>query len=93
MLPDGTSQYTTYNFYPLAVRPGGGLVSDNESSYSLPDGIGVLTNWFGYAANGIDLTSVSNSAGQFWNIGYNGVHQVTSITNALNQVTGFTWEL
>ena len=50
--------------------------------------MGVLTNWFGYAANGIDLTSVSNSAGQFWHYGYNGIHQVTFVTNALNQVTG-----
>ena len=57
-----------------------------------PMALGVLTNWFAYAANSIDLTSVSNSAGQCWNLGYNGVHQVTSITNALNQVTGLTWD-
>jgi RHS repeat-associated protein len=93
LLPDGSSQYTTYNFYPIGWPYGGGLVSDNESSYSLPDGtVGVLTNWFGYAGNGIDLTSVSNSAGQFWNIGYNGVHQATSVTNALNQVTTLGWD-
>ena len=92
VLPDGSSQYITYNFYP-AYWPGAGLVSDNESSYSRPNGtVGVLTNWFPYAANGIDLASVSNSAGQFWSYGYNGIHQVTFVTNALNQVTGVSWD-
>lgn len=90
VLPDGTSQYTTYNFYQSG--PATGLVSDNESSYSKPDGtIGVLTNWFAYAANGVDLVGVNNSAGQYVNYGYNGSHQITSITNAMNQVATLSW--
>ena len=92
LLPDGSSQYTTYNFYPSGFHPGGGLVSDNESTYSLPNGVGVLTNWFIYADNGIDVASISNSAGQSWNFGYNGIHQVTSVTNSLNQVTTLGWD-
>lgn len=93
-LPDGSYQYITYNYYPntypyIAV----GLVSDNESTYSKPDGtVGVLTNWFNYSTNSIDLIGVSNSAGQSWNIGYNGNHEITSITNALNQVTTLSWD-
>jgi RHS repeat-associated protein len=94
LLPDGTSQYTTYNYYPSFYPPGGaGLVSDNESSYSLPDGsIGVLTNRFTYAANSVDLASISNSAGQYVNYGYNGSHQIQFVTNALNQVTTLSWD-
>jgi RHS repeat-associated protein len=88
LLPDGTSQYTTFNYY-LGI----GLVSDSESSYSKPDGtVGALTNRFVYAANGIDLASVSNSAGQSLNFGYNGSHQIAYITNALNQVSTLSWD-
>ena len=95
LLPDGTSQYTTYNYYPTTGSPptaGAGLVSDNETTYTKPDGtIGLLTNWFVYGANSVDLVSISNSAGQFVSYGYNGQHQITKITNALNQVTTLTW--
>jgi RHS repeat-associated protein len=87
LLPDGTSQYTTFNYY-LGI----GLVSDNESSYSKPDGsIGVLTNRMVYAANGIDLASVTNSAGQSLNFTYNGSHQITNTVNALGQPTTLSW--
>jgi RHS repeat-associated protein len=90
-LPDGSSQYTTYNYNSPSSF--GSFVSDNESSYSRPDGnIGVLTYWFHYAANYVDLASVSNSAGQWWNLGYNTNHQITFITNALNQVTTVGWD-
>jgi RHS repeat-associated protein len=93
LLPDGSSQFTTYNYYPTNAPAGAGLVSDNESSYSLPDGsIGVLTNSFTYSTNSVDLLSVSNSAGQFVNCGYNSYHQVVLITNSLNQVTTNTWD-
>ena len=94
LLPDGTSQYTTYNFYS-SYYPGiaAGLVSDNEASYSRPDGtIGVLTNWFHYAGNSIDLISVSNSVGQYVNYGYNNYHQIIAATNALQQVTTLSWD-
>ncbi len=97
ILPDGSSQYTTYNYYATTPIPGypvgAGFVSDNETSYSKPDGtIGVLTNWFSYAANSVDLISVSNSAGQYVGYGYNGSHQMTTATNALNQVTTMSWD-
>ena len=94
VLPDGTSQYSTYNYYSQAYTNGGaGLASDKESSFSNPDGsIGVLTNWFRYANNNVDLLSVSNSAGQYVKYRYNGSHQITAVTNALNQVTTLSWD-
>jgi len=97
LLPDGSSQYTTYNYYPITgtpgYPPGAGFVSDNESSYSKPDStVGVLTNSFGYSTNSVDLISVNNSAGQSWNLGYNTNHQITSVTNPLNQVTTVSWD-
>ena len=91
VLPDGTSQYVRYNYSTGTYA--NGLVSDSESSYSAPGGtVGEVTNWFIYAGNGIDVTSISNSTGQYVNFGYNGIHQVTSITNALNQVTTVNWD-
>jgi RHS repeat-associated protein len=97
LLPDSTSQYTTYNYYATTGFPsppaGAGLVSDNESSYSQPGGsTGALTNWFNYATNNIDLVSVNNSAGQSVNYAYNSHHQITSVTNALNQVATLSWD-
>jgi RHS repeat-associated protein len=96
ILPDGSTQYTTYNYYsniPVYGFPAGaGFVSDNEASYSKTGAtIGVLTNWFTYAANSVDLIGVSNSAGQYVNYGYNGSHQITTATNSLNQVTTLSW--
>jgi len=97
LLPDDTSQYTTYNYYPVTgvfgFPPGSGFVSDNESSYTMPSGgVGELTNWFTYAANSVDLISVSNSFSQYVNLGYNGYHQINAITNALNQVATLGWD-
>ena len=65
LLPDVTSQYTLFHYYSSGYPFWIGLVSDNESTFSLPNGsIGVRTNWFQYAGNGIDLLTVSNSFGQ-----------------------------
>jgi RHS repeat-associated protein len=96
-LPDGTSQYAIYDYLrydypPDFYPPMSGLVQSSRSSYSKPDvSVGELTNWFAYAYNYIDLLSVNNSAGQSVNLAYNGNHQVTFITNALNQVTSLAW--
>lgn len=94
VLPDGTSQYTTYNYYQLSNPTNTvGLVSDNESTYTKPDGtISALTNWFTYAGNNVDLLSISNSTGQYVNYGYNTNHQIKTVTNALSQVTTLTWD-
>jgi len=86
LLPDGTSQYETYQYYPS------GLVSSTQQTFTGQGGaIGVLTNWYNYASNNIDLCSVSNSIGQFTGMGYAN-HEVTSITNALYQVTTLAYD-
>ena len=36
--------------------------------------------------------SVSNSAGQYVNYGYNSGHQIIAVTNALQQVTTVSWD-
>ncbi len=92
-MPDATTvQYTAYNYY---VYPANlvGLVSDNEATYTKSDGtVGARTNWFGYSTNGIDLTSITNSFGQWVKLAYNAHHQANFITNALNQLTSLSWE-
>jgi RHS repeat-associated protein len=92
ILPDHTTNYATYGYYPFSASAAG-FVSNRASTYTKPDNtIGVLTNSFYYAANNVDLVSVSNSAGQYVNYGYNGSHQIIAITNALNQVTALSWD-
>ena len=88
LLPDGSSQWS---FYAYNFKTG--LVEYNAETYSLPNGsVGYRTNWFTYPLFSIDLSSITNSAGQWVTFGYNSSHQVTSITNALNQVTGLAWD-
>jgi YD repeat-containing protein len=97
LLPNGDTQYTSYNYYPTTLAPGfpagAGFVSSNSSSYSIPNGAnGALLTSFNYATNSVDLVSVSNSAGQYVNLGYNSNHQITAMTNALGQQTTLTWD-
>ncbi len=93
VLPDGTSQYTIYSYYLTKTAPLAGQVQFSRASCALPNGtLGELTNWFGYASNGIDLVSMTNSGGQWLNLGWNTNHQVTFLTNALNQVTSLGWD-
>lgn len=88
VLPDSNSQYALYGYYTNSAALWRGLVSSSRQSYSLPSGTTAeLTNRFQYATNGIDLLGVTNSLGQYVNLGYNANHQITLITNALGQVT------
>jgi RHS repeat-associated protein len=86
ILPDGTAQSTLYGYYST------GLVSSNVQSLSLSGGgVGQLTNSFTYAANGIDLTAINNSLGQYLDIGYNANHEPIAMTNAGGQITTFSY--
>ncbi len=87
-LPDGTSQYTRYSYYPS------GLVGTNEQSCAFPDGsIGELATSFYYNnGNNVDLTEVANSIGQSVNVVYNTRHEPLHITNALGYVTTLAWD-
>ena len=96
LLPDGTTQYASFNYqFTLPFYDQGNptpCVSSNQQTYTKSDGsVGVLTTWFHYTNNNIDLYSVSNSIGQSVGMGYNSSHEVTSITNALSQVTTLTY--
>jgi RHS repeat-associated protein len=98
VLPDGTSQYTVYDYflydpdYISALWPRGALVSNSRSSFSRPDGsIGETTNWFSYPVSWHDVGVISNSFGQSSKIGWQN-RQPVSITNSLNQVTSLSWD-
>jgi RHS repeat-associated protein len=93
LLPDLTTQYTRYTYWQAGGSYLDGLLQFNESSYTQPGGaLGMRTNWYQYSVNGVDLLSITNSLGQWVNLAYNANHQVAWATNALNQVTGLTWD-
>jgi len=80
-LPDGSSQYQCRTY------GANGNLLNQRLSYSRADGsTGELTNSFTYSTDGIDLLSVTNSAGQWVNLAYSS-HLPVNVTNALNQVT------
>jgi len=82
VLPDGTSQYETRDY-----DRNGNLLTQRESYTTAGGTVGERTNSLAYSTNGVDLFSVSNSLGQWVKLAYNTNHQVTFLTNALNQVT------
>jgi RHS repeat-associated protein len=87
LLADGSSQYSEWDYTT------NGLPLQRRESYSLADGsVGVRTNVYHYGANAIDLLSVTNSLGQYVNLGYNTNHQVLFATNALGQVDRAAYE-
>src|SRR6266404_2306145 len=91
VLPDGTTQSSIYRYYSGSA-PAPGLVSQNESTYTLANGsVGTRTNYFTYSTNGIDLVTISNSSGQFIKIAYDTSHQPNYLTNSLNQLTSLVF--
>ncbi|MGA2660497.1 MAG: hypothetical protein ABSH34_23605, partial [Verrucomicrobiota bacterium] len=88
LLPDGSTRYGLYQYNART-----GLVQCNAETCTLANGqTGTRTNWFNYAINGVDLASMSNSAGQWAGFAWNTNHQVTFVTNALGQVTSLAWD-
>jgi len=85
-LPDGTVRFVR------TLRNGLGNVTNKIATYTRSDGtVGVRTNIYTYAANEIDLlTVVGPESVREMGYAYNGNHQVTFATNALNEVTSFT---
>ncbi len=82
LLPGGSSQFVGFDY------GANGLPLHRWESFTKADGTqSIRTNFYAYSTDGIDLLSVSNSSGQFVNLGYD-THQVSSITNSsLSQVT------
>ena len=86
LLSDGTTQYTSWDYNT------NGLPTQQRESYTQPGGgVGVRTDDYQYATNGVDRLSVSNSMGQFLNYSWNTNHQVTGVTNTLNEVTSVSY--
>ena len=86
-LPNGETQFT-WKEYDSRNRP-----LFEISTYSGPTEVGLRTNLFVYAANGIDLLFVTNQVRTLAHAyGYNDRHQVTADTNELNEVTWHTYD-
>ena len=90
LLPDQTTQYTRYQY----AANSDSVVATNAASYTATNGtLAERTNIYGYGvSNLIDLRGLTNSGGQFANLGYNGAHQLTRITNALNGITTLAYD-
>ena len=87
LMPNGETHYVYRTYNPL------GRTLTQVSTYSVPGGVATRTNINTYAANGQDLISVTNAAGiRAAAYGYNSLHQVLFETNALNEVTSFTYD-
>ncbi len=88
VLPDGSTRFTR------SERNSLGAVTNEISTYSVTAGGTVLmrTNRYTYAANGIDLVTVTNAIGvQVSSNAYNAFHRVTTNYNALNERTTYTF--
>lgn len=87
VLPDGSTWYQfierNSSFWPTNV----------STTYTLPDGtIGTRTNKFVYATNNIDRLQLFGPDGALLaGYSYNGNHQVLSFTNAVGDVTRYTY--
>ena len=78
-------KYTQYNNQALPTM--------TKETYGEPTAGTQLwrTNIYTYAANGIDLLSVTNNGHVEVTMGYNDYHQIVESTNALDEVTTYTY--
>jgi RHS repeat-associated protein len=86
VLPDTTTAFTRNDCNFL------GNVLTNISTYTASGSVAYRTNLFTYAANGIDLLTVTNALGiQVSSNAYNAYHEVTTNFDATNELTTFTY--
>ena len=88
VLPDGTTRFTRTERNSL------GAVTNEFSTFSVTVGGSVLlrTNRYTYAADGIDLITMTNALGiQTSSNVFNAYHQVLTNYNALGEVTIYTY--
>jgi RHS repeat-associated protein len=77
-----TTRFVQYRYSAL------GSVTSRVASYTDINGaIGTRTNSYAYGGGDINLTEEAGPEGHWVGRGYNGDHQMTSVTNALNDVT------
>jgi RHS repeat-associated protein len=87
VLPDGTTAFVRTD------RNSNGFTTNEVSTYTTAAGsVGLRTNTFTFAANNIDIVSVTNALGvQVSSSVYNAFHQVLTNFNALNEQTVCTY--
>ncbi|HEV2211014.1 MAG TPA: RHS repeat-associated core domain-containing protein [Verrucomicrobiae bacterium] len=89
VVPDGTTAYTWYQ------RDNWGRATNVIETYSTYSGqaASTRTNSYIYASNGIDLSQIIGPAGELRaGYGYDAYHEVTSFTNAVGDVTTYTYD-
>jgi RHS repeat-associated protein len=86
VLPNGQTAYTYQQYNAL------GYPILNVSTYSIGNTVALRTNIYLYAANNIDLLQIIGPDG-VTNVsyGYNTLHQLVAETNALREVTRYTY--
>jgi RHS repeat-associated protein len=86
VLPDGTTRFTRTERNSL------GFPTRIVETYSAPSGVAYRTNVLTYAANNLDLLTVTNALGvQVTSNSYNAYHQVLTNYNALGEMTVYTY--
>jgi YD repeat-containing protein len=87
ILPDGSTRFTRY------WRGVHSQVTQDTSTYSKTDGtVGLRTNTYNYAGNNVDLVQwVGPNGEQVVSNYFNGYHQPLASSDALNQLTTFTY--
>jgi RHS repeat-associated protein len=86
VLPNGQTEYT-YQEYNLWGYP-----TLKVGTYSVGSTVGLRTNTYIYSTNNIDLLQIIGPDG-VTNVSYtyNGIHQLLAETNALGEVTAYTY--
>src|SRR5258708_5257020 len=85
-LPDQTTQYAWYRRNEL------GAPTNIVDTYSATNGAQPRTNVYVYSANALDLLQHFGPSGELLeSYGYNTTHQITQFTNALGEVTAFSY--
>ena len=86
VLPEGTTSFAR------TERASSGLPSLQAETHSVGGAVGLRTNAFAYAQNGIDLVSATNAAGtQVLSNIFNAYHQVATNYDAAGQPTTYTY--
>lgn len=87
VLPDGTTSFKKEDRNSL------GYITDEIETYSTGGSVLLRTNFYGYAANSIDLITTTNALGiQVSSNYYNANHQMLTNYNALNEMTVYTYD-
>jgi RHS repeat-associated protein len=82
VLADGTTHYTQTDYTVMGYAR-----RTRESHTTAGGGVGVRTNSYGYSANGMDLTRITNGTQRLLSLAYHANRTLAFVTNALNEPT------